>query len=215
MASASRLTIRHITDNFPINRLDAAAWGNAPQVLVSKYWSGEAAPPSRHMRARALWSNDALYVRFEAVQAEPLVVSDKPNLKTKTIGMWERDVSEIFIARDRTRPDRYYEFEIAPNGEWLDLMIEVGPAERFTDWDYRSSMESAVRIDKGKVIMAVKVPFASMGGPPKIGDVWLGNLFRCVGQGKTRGYLAWRPTRTKEPAFHVPEAFGEFEFGNE
>ena len=28
----------------------------------------------------------------------------------------------------------------------------------------------------------------------------------------TRGYLAWRPTLTKSPNFHVPSKFGNFRF---
>jgi hypothetical protein len=47
---------------------------------------------------------------------------------------------------------------------------------------------------------------------PKSGDVWLGNLLRCVGRDPDRGYLAWQPTMTEKPNFHVPEKFGEFEF---
>ena len=49
-------------------------------------------------------------------------------------------------------------------------------------------------------------------GMPSSGDVWHGNIFRCVGKGENRGYLAWQPTETPAPNFHVPEKFGEFEF---
>ena len=43
-------------------------------------------------------------------------------------------------------------------------------------------------------------------------EQWRANLFRCVGSGDTRGYLAWQPTRTPEPAFHLPAAFGWLKF---
>ncbi|MGH9959146.1 MAG: carbohydrate-binding family 9-like protein [Pyrinomonadaceae bacterium] len=33
-------------------------------------------------------------------------------------------------------------------------------------------------------------------------------MFRCVGTGKDRGYLAWQPTRTEQPNFHIPKVFG-------
>jgi hypothetical protein len=141
-----------------------------------------------------------------------LVVSEKPNLKTKTRGLWERDVCEIFLAPNREEPRKYFEFEIAPNGEWIDLGIFQKPDERITDWDYDSGMRSATRIEKDKIVMAIKVEWKAFGKTPRAGDVWLGNIFRCVGSGETRGYLAWRPTFTKEPSFHVPEKFGEFVF---
>jgi hypothetical protein len=60
----------------------------------------------------------------------------------------------------------------------------------------------------------MKVPWTAFGKKPESGDVWLGNLFRQVGSGETRGYLAWSPTMTRTPNFHVPEKFGEFVFGD-
>ena len=159
-----------------------------------------------------LWSDTALYVRFDASQREPLVVSDTANVAQKTIGLWDRDVCELFVAPDASQRNEYFEFEIAPNGEWLDLGIEVASQERQTDWDYTSQMTSAAKIGKEKIVMVIKVPWEAFGVRPRIGDVWLGNLFRCVGQGPTRGYLAWQPTETEKPNFHVPEKFGEFLF---
>jgi len=207
-----RIQVKHIDKDFAIARLDDAAWKKASETSITGYWSGEAAPVGRHAKARLLWSDTALYVRFEANQAEPLVVSEKPDVTKKIRGLWDRDVCEIFIAPDKATPSKYFEFEVAPTGEWIDLGIEVTPKERLTDWDYVSKMESAARIEKGKVVMAVQIPFASLGKTPKSGDVWLGNLFRCVGKDPTRGYLSWRPTKIPKPNFHVPAAFGEFQF---
>lgn len=204
--------IAHVKKDFPIGEFDNRAWKSAKEVVVDKYWSGENAPVGRQFKAKILWSNAALYVRFEANQAEPLVVSDAPNLKSKTRGLWDRDVCEIFLAPNRKEFRRYFEFEIAPNGEWIDLGIYQMPAKRETDWDYNSGMKSAAKIEKDKVVMAIKIEWKAFGATPKADDVWLGNILRCVGKDPTRGYLAWSPTLTKEPSFHVPEKFGEFEF---
>lgn len=153
-----------------------------------------------------------MYVRFEAAQAEPLIISDLPDISRKTLGLWDRDVCEIFIAPEKANPNKYFEFEIAPTGEWVDLGIEVTPEGRKTDFEYKSAMTSAARMGEGSVVMAVRIPFTALGKTPKAGEAWLGNLFRCVGKGSDRGYLTWRPTRTEIPNFHVPEAFGEFRF---
>ena len=212
MADAKRLKIFYISRDFAIGELNNPAWNTAVETPVTQYWSGKPAPDGRHFRTKMLWSKTALYVRFEANQSEPLIVSDKPNLKSKTLGLWDRDVCEIFIASDKKERNKYFEFEIAPTGEWVDLGIEVTPTERRTDWDYASGMQSAVKIEKDKIVMAIKIEWKALGKTPKPGDVWLGNLLRCVGKDPTRGYLAWQPTNTKEPAFHVPEAFGEFQF---
>jgi hypothetical protein len=130
----------------------------------------------------------------------------------KTIGLWNRDVCELFIAPDKDEPRKYFEFEIAPSGEWLDLAINYTAEKRETDFEYISGMQSAAHIEKDKVVMAMKIEWKAFGRVPKSGDIWLGNLFRCVGKNPNRGYLAWRPTMTETPNFHVPEKFGEFVF---
>lgn len=213
MASSNRLTIKHIAEDLSIDRLDDPAWGGTSQVLVSRYWSGKAAAKGREFSAKLLWSDSALYVRFEASQSEPLVVNERPELTKKVVGLWDRDVCEIFVAPDASQRNKYFEFEIAPTGEWIDLAIDATSQKRKTDLDYKSGMTSAAKIEKGKVVVAIKIPWEAFAvARPKIGDVWLGNIFRCVGKGKSRGYLAWQPTQTAKPDFHVPEKFGEFEF---
>lgn len=179
--------------------------------MVDHYWNGEAAPVGRHTVVRMLWSDSALSVRFEARQNEPLVVFDDPDLDKKRIGLWKRDVCELFLAADTRNRRRYFEFEIAPTGEWLDLIVDWMKDEP-RDWSYRSGMESSADIEPEKVTMTMKIPWTAFVKAPKEGDVWLGNLFRQVGAGESRGYLAWSPTMTAKPQFHVPEKFGEFVF---
>lgn len=206
------LQISFLRSDIAVDDFDSPKWETGSSALISQYWSGKEAPIGRHTTARVLWTDEFLYAKFDASQVEPLVVSDRPDTSKKVIGLWETDVCEIFIAPNKTERNKYFEFEIAPTGEWIDLAIEATPIERNTDWDYESQMEAAARIDTDKVVMAIKIPFSALGKTPKAGDVWLGNLFRCVGKGETRGYLAWSPTKTERPNFHVPEAFGEFKF---
>jgi len=207
-----RLNVAHITTDFAISELDSKNWDHAEPVTITTYWSGAAAPDERRFTARLLWSDKALYVRFDAPQDEPLVISEERDLNKKTLGLWDRDVCEIFIAPDFKEPNKYYEFEVAPTGEWVDLGIEVLPNKRITDWDYLSIMTSTARIRKGQIQMALRVEWKALGKTPAAGDNWRGNLFRCIGKDPNRGYLAWQPTMTKEPAFHVPAKFGTFEF---
>lgn len=204
--------ISYINKDFPIEELNNENWQAAKQIAVDRYWSGQRAPNGRHFSARLLWSDTALYVRFEARQDEPLVVSEKPGLKSKTMNLWDRDVCEIFLAPDKNDPNRYFEFEVAPTGEWVDVGIRVTPKGRESDWKYSSGMQTASRIEKDRVVMAMKIEWKAFGKQPTAGEVWLGNLLRCVGKDPDRGYLTWRPTKTETPNFHVPEAFGEFVF---
>ncbi|MGB7068572.1 MAG: carbohydrate-binding family 9-like protein [Pyrinomonadaceae bacterium] len=204
--------IIHIGSDFDVSDLSNSLWRKAKPVPVKAYWSGKTAPKSRHFAARLLWSKTALYVRFEAIQAEPLVVIDKPDLTKKAMDLWDRDVCEIFLATDRGEPRKYFEFEVAPTGEWLDVALDLNGGTRVSNWDYTSGMETFARVETNKLVMAMKIPWTAFEKTPKAGDVWLGNLFRCVGKDPGRGYLAWQPTLTNEPDFHVPEKFGEFVF---
>jgi hypothetical protein len=206
------INIKFIGRDFEIVDLANRLWDSADEVVVSEYWSGKPAPAARHFEARLLWSETSLYVRFDAEQAEPLVVSRSPTLSEKTLGLWERDVCEIFVAPDRSERGRYFEFEVAPTGEWVDLAIDLSSGERVTTLEYTSGLAAAAKMESGRVVSALKIPWPPFGGRPAAGDVWLGNLFRCVGEGPARGYLAWHPTMTETPNFHVPEKFGELVF---
>ena len=106
--------------NLKANQLDYDIWSGQQPVSISHYWSGEQAPPTRHARAAILWTNEALLVRFDCHQAEPLIISSHPQTEEKTLGLWDRDVSEIFIVPDPERLNEYFEFEAARTGEWID-----------------------------------------------------------------------------------------------
>ena len=187
-------------------------WQQCEPVLITQQWSGEPARVERHADVRICWSDDALHVRFVGSQHEPLVVSSQPVTDRKTLGLWDRDVCEIFVAPDRNEPSRYFEFEAAPTGEWVDLGIVIAPAGRITDWDYKSGMVAAAEVEKSAIKVGIRIPWSASIPKPTFDDVWLVNLFRCVGLEAPDRYLAWRPTHTPEPAFHVPEAFGELVF---
>lgn len=198
--------------DLPVSDIENSAWENASPVTVDTYWNGDQAPIGRHFTARLLWSDEYLYVLFKGNQQEPIVISSSPQLTSKTMNLWDRDVCEIFLAPDKGRPRKYFEFETAPTGEWIDVFIDLTTGTRITDWEFESGMEAFGNIESGQVMMSMKIPWSAFGKTPLPGEVWLGNLFRCVGKDLGRGYLAWSPTMTEQPNFHVPERFGEFEF---
>jgi hypothetical protein len=103
------------------------AWARARAAHLTRYWSGEEAPEGRRAEARVVWDAGGLTVRFDCRQTEPPVVSDAPRLDRKTVGLWERDVCEMFLTPEQGPVKRYAEFEVAPTGEWLDLTVAVGP----------------------------------------------------------------------------------------
>jgi alpha-galactosidase len=203
---------RRVSQDVSASDLDHDAWTQADTLHITRYWSGEEAPLARQSEARILWTSRALCVRFVCRQGEPLVINETPQTVQKTLGLWERDVCEIFVAPDGNEPERYFEFEAAPTGEWLDLGIRQLPDKRETDWELRSGMMAAARIENARITIAMSVPWSAFGREPLAGERWRVNLFRCVGAGPDRGYLAWQPTYTERPNFHVPQAFGQLSF---
>jgi hypothetical protein len=181
-------------------------------VLIKSLWSGEPAPPTRHAEVRLCWSDDGLHAHFRCEQHEPLVISNAPVTNEKTLGLWDRDVCEIFVAPNPVEPSVYYEFEAAPTGEWVDLAITKTPAGRETEWDYSSGMKTSAAVLRDNVVIGITIPWSRRIPKPAAGNEWRVNLFRCVGPHPHDRYLAWLPTRTPEPNFHVPEAFGVLRF---
>jgi hypothetical protein len=211
MKEADQVNAHYSSTDMRPDQFDHADWSKAQPVVISRLWSGQAAPAGRHAEVRILWTEEALAVRFVCQQREPLFVNSHPQLDKKTMGLWERDVCEIFIAPDPARPNHYFEFEAAPTGEWIDLAVTAVGAAREKDWEFHSGMTTASRITKGKITIALRIPWDDWIHKPQRGEKWRVNLFRCIGAGRER-YLAWQPTHTPEPDFHVPEAFGSLSF---
>jgi hypothetical protein len=73
-------------------------------------------------------------------------------------------------------------------------------------------MTVAARLEGTQLRVGIRIPWSDSIPKPRKGEVWRANVFRCVGPEAPDRYLAWRPTRTPEPNYHVPEAFGMLGF---
>jgi alpha-galactosidase len=202
----------YVTAPMGVDDFENEAWQRCRPVTIAHEWSGAPAPVERHAEVRICWSDEALHVRFVGNQHGQLIVSPEPRTDRKTLGLWDRDVCEIFIAPNVDEPSHYFEFEAAPTGEWVDLAIVLTPEGRQTDWDFQSGMRTAARLEETRIKVAMKIPWSASIPKPDKTDRWLINLFRCVGPEAPERYLAWRPTGTPEPNFHVPAAFGPLDF---
>lgn len=207
-----KIVAQHSEQPIGVADFESEIWQQCHLIAIDHYWSGEPALPARHAEARICWSSEALHVRFVCVQREPLIVAENPRTDRKTLGLWDRDVCEIYLAPDRANPARYFEFEAAPTGEWVDLGITVTPTGRETDWDFASGFTTAAKLEHDQLMISMRIPWSEVLPKPEAGDEWRVNVFRCVGPEAPERYLAWLPTKTPEPNFHVPEAFGTLVF---
>jgi hypothetical protein len=187
--------------------LDELSWELSEGVLVEYLLEDGAARPELSTRVRALWSDEFLCLGYECPFTE-LNVFESPDRTKERFGLWERDVVEAFIGSDAASGRHYYEFEVSPNGERLDL--ELGGDTKALDWN--SGFESAVKVDKdSKVwVVEIRIPLRALSADrPGKGTRWRLNLYRHDRAHKA--FLAWSPTATATA--HTPERFGHMEFG--
>ena len=184
-----------------------AAWGMAPLVHFDSDWRGKNCDPRRETQVRLLWTPETLFVRFDARYRTISVFPDsEPNGRRDHL--WDRDVCEAFL-QPHPSGRGYAEFEIAPNGFWIDLAI--APREKH---DLESGLGRRVSVDeRNKRWSAVlAIPMKSLTERFDPHGVWRANFYRVEGAREPRFYSAWQPTLTPQPNFHVPERFGKLAF---
>ena len=186
----------------------AEEWREAPPIWFCTDWQGLQENPALLTEVRALWSRRTLFLRFECRFRELHVFEDAaPDGRRDRL--WERDVVEAFLQPDAARERSYKEFEVSPNGMWIDL--DICPAGRS---DLNSGMERSASIDEARRRWSAElaIPLASLSPNVSSGAMWRANFYRVEGRQEPRHYLAWRPTHTPQPNFHVPSAFGVLRF---
>ena len=157
---------------------------------------------------RSRWTRDSLFVLFECVY-QTLRLRPRPKLCAKTWELWDWDVVELFIGDDWTHIDRYKEFELSPQGEWLDLAIDRTPPDLDRNRGWASGFQVAARVDSthGTWYGAMRIPFVAITDSAIAeGKKFRANLYRMEGPPEKRKLVAWQITDSDN--FHVPEAFG-------
>ena len=120
-------------------------------------------------------------------------------------------MAEVFLNPEPARVPHYYEFEVAPNNQWIDLEIDK-TKNPFNNASWNSGFEHATRIDSENHVWTaeMRVPLLSMGvSGAHAGMEWRANFFRAAGKGgdAQRKFLAWS-TIPEGKTFHVPTRFG-------
>ena len=155
---------------------------------------------------RVRWSEQFLYVLFVGPYAV-MHLKPQPVTDRDTVPLWDWDVAELFIGSDFHNIQRYKEFEVSPQGEWVDLDVRKDLDE--FDWKWNSGFEPAARIDREARVWyaGMKIPWKSIDGvEATAGREYRVNFYRIEGPAPTRKFLAWQPT--KSASYHVPEEFG-------
>jgi hypothetical protein len=186
----------------------AAEWQSASPVTFGSDWQGKHADAGRETRVRVLWSEKTLYLRFECRYRELFMFADSDS-NGRRDHLWDRDVVEAFLQPDPSRERYYREFEVSPNGMWIDLDIFPGGLA-----DLKSGMQRSVFLDERSHIWNAElaIPLKALTENFDSNAIWRVNFYRVEGAKEPRAYLAWQPTNTPQPSFHVPRAFGSMRF---
>jgi len=211
MAPSDTITATRISGDLALDaRHSAPQWAHAEPIRFAADWQGKNADPELETEVRILWSPEMLYLRFVCRYRELFVFEDSdPNGRRDHL--WDRDVAEAFLQPPPSSGKNYKEFEVAPNGMWIDL--DIFPSGL---GDLKSGMTRSVYIDKAKKVWAAElaIPMKSLTKHFDSAQPWRANFYRVEGKAEPRKYMAWQATHTPEPNFHVPERFGNLKFAN-
>ena len=191
-------------DGFP----SLVSWEVSAPLRFNADWQGKNADPERETEVRLLWTPESLFARFRARFRTITVFPDaEPNGRRDKL--WDRDVAEVFLQPDPSQLRHYKEFEVSPNGFWIDL--NIAPGEKH---DLKSGLRRRVILDETAKTWTAELvlPMECLVGRFDPTATWRVNFYRVEGAAEPRFYSAWQPTRTAAPNFHVPEAFGELMF---
>jgi hypothetical protein len=185
-----------------------SSWKLASPVRFSADWQGKNADPERETEVRLLWTPEIFFLRFRA-KYRVITVFPEAEPNGRRDQLWDRDVAEVFLQSDASNLRRYKEFEVSPNGFWIDLDIVSGEKH-----DLNSGLRRRVTLDEARKtwVAELALPMKCLVDRFDPAATWRVNFYRVEGATEPRFYSAWRPTGTSAPNFHVPEAFGELIF---
>jgi alpha-galactosidase len=192
------------TNGFPIG----SEWERAEPIRFSHDWQGRNEDTQRQTEVRLLWSEWDLYLQF-CCRYRSINVHNDSDANGRRDFLWERDVAEVFLQPGRFGQKYYKEFEVSPNGQWLDLDITPDGLRHIT-----SGMRSSVHLNEATLEWTAELAIPMSALIPRFDPAqpWRVNFFRCEGTGPNRFYGSWQPTATPAPDFHVPGAFGTLRF---
>jgi len=185
---------------------NSAFWKSAKPIYATGDTMGKNVP-GHGTEIRSRWTADNVYFLFicpyQELYPKPDPVTDKETNK-----LWNYDVAEVFVGWDYKNIHRYKEFEVSPQGEWVDLDIDRDHPLPEGGWLWNSGFKVQTRIDRDAKIWygEMQIPWKSIDErAPQPGNELRVNFYRMQGPPQ-RKMIAWQPTHSS--TYHVPEAFG-------
>ncbi|MGB7549121.1 MAG: carbohydrate-binding family 9-like protein [Terracidiphilus sp.] len=204
-------------DVYPDGDLEKAFWTGPKRIRFDESAFSRTKHPETETLVASRWTYQYLYLAFWC-HYQSLNTYQDEDPGPERWQLWEKDVVEVFINPTPDRPSHYYEFEVAPNNQWLDLEIDF-TQHPFNDLHWNSGFRHETRIDAARHVWTVemRIPVASMtAAEADSGTEWRANFYRCDGveSEASRRMLSWGalPLNLPEHSFHQPASFGTIRF---
>ena len=185
----------------------SAFWRGAGIASLERDTQGKDVP-NFHAEVRVRWTKDNLYFLFICPYDE-LYLKPSPSTIQETNELWNWDVAEVFISSNFSDIQRYQEFEVSPQGEWVDLDIDLHKPHHEVGWVWNSGFERTARIDHAvrRWYAAMKIPLSAIDQrPAAAGNTFRMNLFLSEGPPSKHHEVTWQSPMSN--TFHTPERFG-------
>jgi len=208
---------KHLRHGFvPDGNVDKAEWKKAPWIRFNTNYLGTEEYREVETEVASLWTKDHIYFAYRA-HYTTLNTYEGEDAAQERWKLWERDVVEVFLNPRPKDMHRYYQFEVAPNNQWLDLDIDLD-RKPFPNAAWDSGWDHATRVDEKSKIWTCefRIPLASMkvaGIRP--GETWRLNFYRMDGKeegAKPRHLMSWSPIAPPHNGYHTPQYFGTVRF---
>src|SRR5262249_15408131 len=101
---------------------DSTFWHSIQGIVMEGDYFGKAVSNHR-TEVRSRWTPAHLYLLY-ICNYEELILKPNPSTIAETPQLWNWDVAEAFLGVDPANILHYREFEVSPQGEWIDLDID-------------------------------------------------------------------------------------------
>jgi hypothetical protein len=144
---------------------------------------------------------NSLRVHFKVATA---MIFAKPQLKRNEYP-YEYDVVELFVRNARSPLPGYFEFEVSPYNQSLQVNV-VEPRKEY-HFGVRNGFAHSATMTVDGWEAEMKIPLASIGWDGRLPLQLVGNAYAALGEGAQRVYWSLFELPVGKPDFHVPSAF--------
>lgn len=216
-------TIRKVDREFQIDcDWTKPEWKNTKPLHIARDngWLMDFRPATM---AKLCYSDKSIYVIFNVADNYVRCLTAQTNGE-----VWKDACVEFFFAPSPKDPARYFNLEINCGGtiRWghrdgTDLGVASIPEEDVGKIKICHSLPSIIKKEIDSPLtwfIEIAVPFELIMKytgirAPGQGDRWRVNFFKCAENNSRPHWLSWAAIASPAPNFHLPEFFGELEFG--